>query len=138
MDPEPPNAVAQAAPAPLGGRLPAHPGFIAFFGASYKDVIKAARYMGATLAQADEATAKAMEEVMRRWGQIKDPVAYANARRSATSSRTRPVALTGCGAGWRSGERTRTSRAKIPTSRSGRSANGSCRYRGRYRPAKPP
>lgn len=85
MDTEPPNAVAHAGPAPhVAARRPAPPDFITFYRASYKDVIKAASSTGATLEQADEATAKAMEEVLRRWGQITDPVAYA--KRAAISN----------------------------------------------------
>lgn len=41
-------------------------------------------YAGATRQEADEATAAAMREVLRRWGELDDPLAYA--RRAVVSN----------------------------------------------------
>jgi RNA polymerase sigma factor (sigma-70 family) len=83
------KGLAQAAPTPaprVERRSPAAApqGFSEFFRAGYREVVKTARYAGATEHEADEATAAAMKEVLRRWGELDDPLAYA--RRAAVSN----------------------------------------------------
>ncbi len=58
--------------------------FVAFFRAGYRELLKAAMYAGATKHQADEAAATAMRDVLRRWGELDDPLAYA--RRAVISN----------------------------------------------------
>lgn len=57
--------------------------FITFFRAEYRPLLVTVMSVGATLVEADEAAASAMEEVLRRWNQIDAPLAYA--KRAALS-----------------------------------------------------
>jgi RNA polymerase sigma factor (sigma-70 family) len=70
-----PEAVQPAAP-------PA--GFVAFFRAEHRKLMAVVMSVGATLEEAEEAAASAMEEVLRRWDQIGAPLAYA--KQAALSS----------------------------------------------------
>lgn len=58
-------------------------GFAGFFRSAYRQVVQTVIYAGATETEADEAAAAAMEEVLRRWDQIRLPRAYA--RKAAVS-----------------------------------------------------
>ena len=79
------QAIARTKPSPEAGQ-PAPPpaGFIAFFRAEYRKLMVTAMSVGATRAEADEAAAAAMEEVLRRWDQIDTPLAYG--KRAALSN----------------------------------------------------
>jgi RNA polymerase sigma factor (sigma-70 family) len=48
-----------------------------FFRRNYKILCKAARVVGATGDQAEEAVSDAMKEVLRRWPELDDPLSYA-------------------------------------------------------------
>lgn len=78
-------ARAASTPTPRVERRNAAPdGFTDFYRGGYRELIKAAMYAGATPHEADEATAAAMKEVLRRWGELDDPLAYA--RRAVVSN----------------------------------------------------
>jgi len=79
------KGLAQATPTPRVERraAPAE-GFVDFFRATYRELLKAAMYAGATRYEADEAAAAAMKEVLRRWDELHDPLAYA--RRAVISN----------------------------------------------------
>ena len=58
--------------------------FAEFFHSSYRELMKTAMYLGATLHEADEATASTMSEVLSRWSVLDEPGAYA--RRAVASN----------------------------------------------------
>ena len=73
----------------------APPGFEDFFRGAYRKLIALVMYLGATKEEAEDAVAASMAEVLRRWEEIGDPLAYA---RTATRSnfikeKTRPARL---------------------------------------------
>jgi RNA polymerase sigma-70 factor (ECF subfamily) len=79
------KGLAQATPTPRVKRCAAPPpGFADFFRAAYRELLKTAMYGGATRHEADEAAAAAMKEVLRRWDELDDPLAYA--RRAVVSN----------------------------------------------------
>ncbi|OLE27776.1 MAG: hypothetical protein AUG44_09310 [Actinobacteria bacterium 13_1_20CM_3_71_11] len=79
------KGLAQAGPAPrVEPRAAPAQGFAVFFKASYRELVKAAMYAGATRHQADEAAAAATREVLRRWDELDNPLAYA--RRAVISN----------------------------------------------------
>jgi RNA polymerase sigma factor (sigma-70 family) len=79
------KGLAQATPTPRAEHRATPPeGFTDFFRARYRELLRAAMYAGATRHEADEATATAMKELLRRWGELDDPLAYA--RRAVVSN----------------------------------------------------
>jgi RNA polymerase sigma factor (sigma-70 family) len=60
------------------------PEFDAFFHAVYRELLRIAMYVGATQQEAEDAAQTTMEEILRRWAQISDPVAFA--RRAVVSN----------------------------------------------------
>jgi RNA polymerase sigma factor (sigma-70 family) len=63
---------------------PAAPlGFEDFFRSAYRKLVACVMYLGATKDEAEDAVAASMTEVLRRWEEIGDPLAYA---RTATRS----------------------------------------------------
>jgi RNA polymerase sigma-70 factor (ECF subfamily) len=57
---------------------PAAPdGFEEFFRSSFRELVRAAMYAGATLQEAEDATAKALMEMLRHWDTCKRSLAYA-------------------------------------------------------------
>jgi RNA polymerase sigma factor (sigma-70 family) len=76
---------ASAPPPPrVDRRADAAASFEDFFRPAYRELIKTAMYAGATKHEADEAAAAAMQEVLRRWSELDDPLAYA--RRAVVSN----------------------------------------------------
>ncbi|MEU7615359.1 sigma-70 family RNA polymerase sigma factor [Micromonospora rifamycinica] len=76
---------AQATPTPgVKRRAEVLQEFSEFYRAEYRTLLQAAMYAGANKHQADEATATAMREVMRRWDRLDRPLAYA--RRAVISN----------------------------------------------------
>jgi RNA polymerase sigma factor (sigma-70 family) len=84
---EPKQTAARATPATEEAAIPAaqiipapaglySPGFVEFYKAHYRDLIKDAMYMGATLPQAEDAVQKTLEEMLRRWPVLGEPLAY--------------------------------------------------------------
>lgn len=72
------KGVARAGPAArVRRRAPAPPGYTEFFRGTNRDLRKFAMYVGATRDEAKDAAASALAEVLARWGQIDDPLAYA-------------------------------------------------------------
>ncbi len=69
-------APALPAPPPVIGD-PTRAAFTVFFRESYRSLITAAMYVGATREEADDAAAQAMAEVHRRWAELDKPLAYA-------------------------------------------------------------
>jgi RNA polymerase sigma-70 factor (ECF subfamily) len=65
-------------------RESAPPDFVGFFHKAYRAVMQTVLYAGATYHEAEEAAAAGLEEVLRRWDQIRSPLAYA--RRAALTS----------------------------------------------------
>jgi RNA polymerase sigma factor (sigma-70 family) len=61
----------------------APPGFEDFFRAAYRKLVACVMRLGATKDEAEDAVAASMTEVLRRWEEISDPLAYA---RTATRS----------------------------------------------------
>jgi RNA polymerase sigma factor (sigma-70 family) len=59
------------------------PGFEDFFRSAYRKLVACVMYLGATKDEAEDAVAASMAEVLRRWAEISDPLAYA---RTATRS----------------------------------------------------
>jgi RNA polymerase sigma-70 factor (ECF subfamily) len=78
------NGSAPASPVPQVDHPNLADGFPTFFRSAYRELLKTAMYTGATKHEADEATAAAMREVLRRWGELNDPLAYA--RRAVVSN----------------------------------------------------
>jgi RNA polymerase sigma factor (sigma-70 family) len=79
------KGLAQATPTPrVEPRAAPAKEFAVFYRAGYRELLKAAMYAGATRHQADEAAAAAMREVLRRWDELGDPLAYA--RRAVISN----------------------------------------------------
>lgn len=78
------KGLASAPPTPRVARRAAAEGFEEFFRPGYRQLITTAMYAGATRQEADEAAAAAMQEVLRRWGELDDPLAYA--RRAVVSN----------------------------------------------------
>jgi DNA-directed RNA polymerase specialized sigma24 family protein len=79
------KGLARATPMPhVERRAPPPEGFAGFFRTGYRELLKTALYAGATRHEADEASAVAMSEVLRRWGEIDNPLAYA--RRAVVSN----------------------------------------------------
>jgi len=71
------NGVAQATVTPpVQVRSTAPVGFVRFYREHFRTLLKTAMYAGATREQAEEATQKAMHEVLRRWDDIGDQAAY--------------------------------------------------------------
>jgi RNA polymerase sigma factor (sigma-70 family) len=57
---------------------PAAPdGYEEFFRSSFRELVRAAMYAGATLQEAEDAADKTLTEMLRRWGTNKQPLAYA-------------------------------------------------------------
>lgn len=77
------QAVARTMPSLQGEQQAAPQDFTSFFRSTYRQVVQAVMYAGATEQEADEAVAAAMEDVLRRWDQISSPRAYA--RKAAVS-----------------------------------------------------
>jgi RNA polymerase sigma factor (sigma-70 family) len=71
------------------------PGFEDFFRGAYRKLVACVMYLGATKVEAEDAVAASMAEVLRRWEEISDPLAYA--RRATQSNflkeKTRPARL---------------------------------------------
>lgn len=65
-------------------RESALPDFVDFFQKAYRAVMQTVLYAGATYHEAEEAAAAGLEEVFRRWDQVRSPLAYA--RRAALTS----------------------------------------------------
>lgn len=79
------KGLARARPAPrVEQRAAAPPEYTVFFHDHYRELVRAAMYMGASRDEADEAAATTMQEVLRRWRRIDDPLAYA--RRAVVSN----------------------------------------------------
>jgi RNA polymerase sigma factor (sigma-70 family) len=72
------NGVAQATVTPpvTVRKIPAA-AFAPFYRDHFRTLLRIAMYAGATLHEAEDATQEAMAEVMRRWYDIVDPLAYA-------------------------------------------------------------
>lgn len=60
------------------------PGFENFFRSAYRKLVAGVMYLGASKEEAEDAVAASMAEVLRRWAQISDPLAYA--RRATLSN----------------------------------------------------
>jgi RNA polymerase sigma-70 factor (ECF subfamily) len=58
-------------------RPPAPAGFEDFFRSSFRKLVKTAMYLGATQAEAEDATAKAIMEMLPHWETIRSPLTYA-------------------------------------------------------------
>lgn len=72
------KAVAQIISVPLSKPRATPPlGFEGFFREHYKPLLQFLMYVGATRHEADDAVASAMAELLRRWGEVTDPAAYA-------------------------------------------------------------
>jgi RNA polymerase sigma factor (sigma-70 family) len=73
------TAAAQAVTFPISEIWPPAPpaGFEEFFRASFRELVRAAMYAGATLDEAEDAAAKALTEMLRRWGIFEPSLAYA-------------------------------------------------------------
>jgi RNA polymerase sigma factor (sigma-70 family) len=69
--------VAQVVPPPRAKQRSASSGFEDFYRASYRDVFKVALLAGATELEAYEAVDTTMEDVLRRWEVIDNPLRYA-------------------------------------------------------------
>jgi RNA polymerase sigma factor (sigma-70 family) len=67
----------QTTPVSAGPARPPPPGFVEFYQAHYRDLVKAAMYMGATFPQAEDAVQKTLEEMLGRWPVDDEPLAYA-------------------------------------------------------------
>jgi RNA polymerase sigma factor (sigma-70 family) len=52
-------------------------GFADFFRTSYRELVRAAMYAGATQHEAEEAAATTMKDVFKRWAELDNPLAYA-------------------------------------------------------------
>ncbi len=78
------KGLAHAKTAPRVERRTPPDGFADFFREHYRDLLKVAMYAGATMHEADEATAAVMKEILRRWDEVDDPLAYA--RRAVVSN----------------------------------------------------
>lgn len=79
------KGLAQAMPATRVERRASPPTeYVEFFNKRYRELLKAAMYAGATRHEADEAAAVVMAEVLRRWTELNDPLAYA--RRAVVST----------------------------------------------------
>jgi RNA polymerase sigma factor (sigma-70 family) len=70
-------AQAVASPAPGIWPPPAPAGFEEFFCGSFRELVKAAMYAGATLQEAEDAAAKTLMEMLRRWDRCERSLAYA-------------------------------------------------------------
>jgi RNA polymerase sigma factor (sigma-70 family) len=74
-----------AMPVPLAEQEVSPPdGFVGFYRAHYRDLLRSAMYAGATKREADEAAQAVMKEVLKHWSKLKDPLAYA--RRGVVSN----------------------------------------------------
>lgn len=79
------KGLAQATPTPrVERRSEVLQEFSDFWRVEYRQLLKAAMYAGANRHEADEATAAAMKEVLRRWDELDDRPAYA--RRAVISN----------------------------------------------------
>jgi RNA polymerase sigma factor (sigma-70 family) len=78
------KGLAQATPAPLLDQCGPPTGFVEFYRVHYREVVRTARYAGASRHEAEEAAAEAMREVLEHWARLDDPLAYA--RRAAVSN----------------------------------------------------
>jgi RNA polymerase sigma factor (sigma-70 family) len=58
--------------------------FAEFFRATYRDLVQTAMYGGATRQEGEDAASATMEEVFRRWAELREPLAYA--RRAVISN----------------------------------------------------
>lgn len=68
----------------LPPRVAPPPGFDDFFKSAYRTLMVTALYADATEQEAEDAVAAAMEEILRRWSQIDNPLAYG--RRATVSN----------------------------------------------------
>jgi RNA polymerase sigma factor (sigma-70 family) len=73
------TAAAQAVTSPISGIWPpaAPVGFEEFFHVSFRELVRAAMYAGATLHEAEEAASKTLTEMLRHWDTSKPSLAYA-------------------------------------------------------------
>lgn len=72
------QAIARTGSLPEAGHQAAPPPeFAGFFRSEYRKLMMTAMSVGATLEEARDAAASAMEEVLRRWNEIDAPLAYA-------------------------------------------------------------
>src|SRR5262249_6366434 len=68
----------QAMPGPLVEPEVSPPdGFVGFFRAYYRELLRCAMYVGATWHEADEAAQAIMREIFQRWDNLENPLAYA-------------------------------------------------------------
>jgi len=72
-------SAAQAVTIPIPEICPPAPpaGFEEFFRGSFRELVRTAMYAGATLDEAEDAAAKALAEMLRRWGTCGPSLAYA-------------------------------------------------------------
>lgn len=73
------TAAAQAVTSPISEILPPPPpaGFEEFFRSSFRELVRGAMYAGATREEAEDAAAKALTEMLRRWDICGPSLAYA-------------------------------------------------------------
>jgi DNA-directed RNA polymerase specialized sigma24 family protein len=75
---EPQQAAAQAGVSPAADTRPSTPeGFEEFFSASFRELVKTAMIAGANPEEAEDASAKTLEEMLPRWPVGEYPLAYA-------------------------------------------------------------
>jgi RNA polymerase sigma factor (sigma-70 family) len=73
------KGLAQATPAPrVVQGPPAPPEFVEFYRAHHRALLRTAMYVGATEPEAEDALAETMKEMLRRWPEVTNPLAYAH------------------------------------------------------------